>query len=89
MDFDRAGLIERQHFYRLIDANLEKANSRIDILTDENEKQHEHIEKLSDAYNKIYKNKRLFSLLTFSIKTYIRNRLPGLQKFIKRISGKA
>jgi len=81
---DKDRLIRRSNLFSMVDANLINAEPLIKTLKEENKKQHDHIVELGLAYRQITDEKGLFKLLIFSIKTFIRNRFPGLAKLLKR-----
>ena len=81
-------LNERWDLFKMVEANSIINEPQIKSLNEENLKQHKHIEELTHAYNEIYNNKKLSSLLSFTIKTYIRNKIPGLHQVIKKLGKK-
>jgi hypothetical protein len=88
-------LYERRNLLRVAEAIKLRAETEIEMLNNRILELCEHIPGLTDAYNvyyNLYKDllseKRLFWLLSFAVKTYARNRLPRLVKFLNRIIGR-
>ena len=78
-------LYDRWNFFKLVDANLINAEPLIKTLKEENLKQHDHIENLTQEYRSITGNKSFLSNFLFALKTYIRNRFPELYGKIKKM----
>ena len=81
-------LNERRNLFKTVESNLINAEPLIKTLKEENLKQHNHIMDLTHEHNKLYGNKKLSSLLSFSLKTYVRNRHAWLHRFLKKSTGR-
>jgi len=81
---DKDRLTERSNMFNMVDANLINAEPLIKTLKEENEKQHNHIVELGREYRQLTGERRLSKLLMFTFKTFMRNRFPGLARFMKR-----
>jgi glycosyltransferase involved in cell wall biosynthesis len=87
-DMDAIKLTERWNSFKTVESNLINAEPLIKTLKEENLKQHDHIQELSHEYRTLTGEKRLSSLLVFTVKTYARNRFPRFISFLKGVIGR-